>query len=331
MLMHSIESSFPCNFALPHHPESVPERALYEKVAGCLYGMVLGDAIGEPLEGLSRQQRARKFGSIGVAVPPADIDIGEDTRLAIAVALTLQQSGLTEVGPVMEGASKYFSRYAKGEICERGSRRLLAGVPWFEAGDPSAQGCGPALRAGPIGLYYQASWEKLVSVATAMTACTHAHPSAIASGIIAAGMTKLALGDLPFCSYPAMLLTLLKDQCAEMSYLLAHAHSLAVRGSPDWDQLGRGYRGCEAVALSMYFLICSGDSFAHAVRAAANGAVHSDAVAGITGAVAGTRYGKGAIPHAWLDAILPERREVIETIARELTIAMQGCTNGVSG
>ena len=81
------------------------------------------------------------------------------------------------------------------------------------------------------------------------------------------------------------------------------------------EQLGQGWTGEEALAISL-FCALKAEDFAHGVLLAVNHGGDSDSTGSITGNILGLMNGEASLPQAWLDRL--ELREVIADMADAL-------------
>jgi len=294
----------------------------YSRARGILYGSVLGDSIGEPVEKLSLSQIRRKFGPAGIRGPIGCAPIESDSIMTVAVAEALVESGRSSLSTLMDSVARHFCANAFGDVCRRGSTRLAAGHSWQTSGDREAQGCGSTLRAGPIGFYFQNDERRLREVAHAIGICTHAHPSADAACIGLAYMVKLALDGVLPREYPRRAIRFLAGVTPEFSERMLLVERLARRPAEaaHISQIGQGHRGIEALSLALYFLIRHPASFGDAVCAAANNSGHSDAVASIAGTLAGAYNGVGGLPRPWFRALPLDDKRRLNRLGKFLTL-----------
>ena len=170
---------------LPHKPESAQIQDLYR---GCLLGGAVGDALGAPVEFMSRDQILRTFGPDGIEdYAPAFSKLGaitDDTQMTLFTAEGLMRGwvrgnlrGLCHMPSVMALAyqrwlhtqgerhrlhadclngwliehRELFARRAPGLTC----LSSLKGMQ--HAGDVAkndSKGCGGVMRVAPIGMFY---------------------------------------------------------------------------------------------------------------------------------------------------------------------------------
>ena len=187
-------------------PIPEPSVALRDRYRGCLVGGAIGDALGRPVEGRSRQRVAEMFpdglrdfqpwrgwrsGPVG--------KFTDDTQLTIVVAEWLRDTG---DGPL--SADDLGERVAEWGLTGRGigaaTREALwnyeRGLPWWRAGAESA-GNGGAMRAAPFGLRFAGLPDNLRHAAALGTAPTHADATAVASAVVQAAAVNQCLAASP--------------------------------------------------------------------------------------------------------------------------------------
>src|SRR6266436_9010752 len=81
----------------------------------------------------------------------------------------------------------------RGMATDSAARRLIAGVPWEEAGTPAPHaGNGTAMRAAPVGLLFGDDPEQMLRVACDQGRITHRDPRCSAGSVAIAGAVALA-------------------------------------------------------------------------------------------------------------------------------------------
>jgi len=143
------------------------------RVAGCVLGAAIGDALGHPVEFLGSLEAIRRvYGPEGVTgfvlfwsdgagryAPYTD-----DTQMAEVVLRCLLAGREADEGldATMARIGSGFAAWvdtplgghrAPGNACIRGARELAHGRAW-NGGDPDAGGCGSVMRAYPFGLLF---------------------------------------------------------------------------------------------------------------------------------------------------------------------------------
>ena len=152
-------------------------------------GVAIGDALGRPAEGRSRERVQERFGVLRDFVPwrgwmggPRGT-ITDDTQMTICLA----ESIVANAGLVPEDLAGRFADWVdygrgKGHACTEACLNLQAGMPWWEAGVVSA-GNGAAMRSAPIGLAHPRSPNGIRRDGALSALITHADPMAVVSAV----------------------------------------------------------------------------------------------------------------------------------------------------
>jgi ADP-ribosylglycohydrolase len=207
-------------------PESPPDRL--DRIRGCLLGGAVDDALGAPVEFMSRAQICATFGSEGITnFAPAfgrEGAITDDTQMTLFTAEGLMRAhnrmiskGICSVPDVVwfayqrwlhtqgePAANDYgldgwlievpelHSRRAPGNTC---LSALAGGIPG-RLNEPinDSKGCGGVMRTAPVGLLTP---NDPFDDGCALAALTHGHPSGyLAAGYISSVIAKV-LGGTP--------------------------------------------------------------------------------------------------------------------------------------
>lgn len=306
---------------------------LRERIRGSLLGLAVGDALGHPTEFVPSLGAIRaRWGARGVVGfvaagrhPPGTFT--DDTQMALCVARALCRAGRRSLDDLMAAMSEEFVAWvvspandrAPGGTCLTGCYALQRGVPWREAGVKGSKGCGAAMRAAPVGLYFLDDPAALVRVSAAQSALTHAHPTGVASGVAAAAAVAWAArgGD------PSGLVEAVRDAVLRIDATLlvdvgCDARLVAALGVREMLEaldrteamrkvehedvcalLGGAWVGEEAVACALWCVLKGGDDFASVVLRGANSGGDSDSIACIAGSIAGAALGPESIPVVW--------------------------------
>ena len=180
---------------------------IVDRFRGSIIGLAIGDAIGHPTEFISSVARIKaKYGERGVQgfEPSGTHKAGtftDDTQMTISVARALVRAGHRDLDGLMTLLGEEFVAWsehpsnnrAPGGTCLAGCRKLRQGATWRDAGIKESKGCGSAMRAAPVGLFFYDDDDKMVQVAAAQSALTHSHPTGIASSVAAAAPVAWAL------------------------------------------------------------------------------------------------------------------------------------------
>lgn len=269
---------------------------------GAFIGLVIGDAMGAPLEGLP----PRPFpvtemigGGIHNVLPGEYTD---DTMQASALAETLLQCGGFDPDDFAERLIRVYR--ARPEFFGPTSRTVLdliaGGVSTEDAAKMAheAQGGsrsnGSVMRGIPVGIFYPPAEVHEASLAASRV--THVDPAA---GEASAFVNRMVSG-----------------MCRGEGMDTAFGQALAACRDPELRSLLEDYRAyppepsldavlCTHCAVSVFM---DAPSFRDAVIAAVNLGGDADTVGAVAGGLAGARFGYGAIPGSWLDALRDRER-----------------------
>ena len=176
----------------PHNnPESAADPS--DRVAGCLVGLAVGDALGAPLEFFSRQEVRRRFPhGLREMIASRVWEKGEytdDTQMALLVAESL----LENKDFIASDLAKRFQDWAKTAKDVGIQTRAVVNITGY-LDDPercalrynsyhpdSSAGNGALMRCAPIALFCLNSFEKLVEMSRASARLTHSDPRAQSS------------------------------------------------------------------------------------------------------------------------------------------------------
>jgi poly(ADP-ribose) glycohydrolase ARH3 len=121
----------------------------------------------------------------------------DDSQLARELIVSYAELGRFEPS---DYARKIRSIFRENRIVGRGlatdaaARRLMADVPWEEAGTPSPQaGNRTAMRAGPVGLLFGDDPEQMIQIAHGQGRITHKDLRCSAGSVAIAGAVALAV------------------------------------------------------------------------------------------------------------------------------------------
>lgn len=283
------------------------------RTRGVMYGLAIGDALGAPTEFMPLPAIKAQYGEEGIQDLPDPALYTDDTQMSIAIAEALIQAGNQDIESIMEAVKEEFIKWrhspdnnrAPGNTCLRGIENLERGVHWTKSGIARSKGCGSAMRAAPIGHFYQHEPDKLREVAHATGICTHGHLTADAACIGSAYLVKLALDGTPPREMIKELLKFTQGISDEWDSAIRK-----LEGCLDWGDeeealqyLGEGWVGEEAVALALYCFLRYPDSYGRTIIRGANTNGDSDSIACIAGAISGAYVGINAIPEPWVKRI----------------------------
>lgn len=298
-----------------------------DKFVGCLLGVAIGDALGFPVERFSLAQIRQHYGPEGVRdfasggrYPPGTYS--DDTQLTLATARALLQAADGSVDQIAEAlALEYLAWYRSPEAARGPGMTTLAacanlarGIHWSQSGIKESKGCGAAMRATPIGLCFHSDREKLIAVARASSAITHAHPTGIAATVLNAYAVARLLEGVAPDDLLHELRTMASGASGELTAALDIVQSTA-RQEPAtvFARIGETGSAEEVFASALFCFLRSPGDFRTTVLTAANSNGDSDSIAAMAGGLSGTYNGVQGIPVPWVQAV--ENHKGTEQIA----------------
>lgn len=294
-------------------------KDLRNRIAGALYGVAIGDALGAPLEFMSSEEISKKHGRVtemigGGWLNVAPGEITDDTQMTLAVAegiIANPDDSIQEIG-------SRFIEWAKsgpkdiGGTCSMSIHGAAArshhGAPdeekWFEASKYTSEvnggrsgGNGALMRTVYPGLYYEGL---LMAVETA--------------GAIAQ-MTHWDKKSNEACYlYTEMIHSIIEVNNDDGAWW--HADRI-LKGSEYKLQPSKGVGPTGYVVDSFKCALHSlavTKTFEDAIIEAANLGGDADTIAAITGGLAGAIYGYNNVPQRWIQTLDPETRAQIDRL-----------------
>jgi ADP-ribosyl-[dinitrogen reductase] hydrolase len=302
-----------------------------DKAQGALLGGAIGDALGRAVEGRPRHVVRERYGVVrdfqrwrGWQGGPVGT-ITDDTQLTMVVAEALV-AGRGRIDPD-DLARRFVDWLPHGRGVGHATRsavtRLQRGVPWHEAGEPSA-GNGAAMRAGPLGIVHRHDLDALRRDAALSALVTHRHPMAVSSTIAQAFAAAWCLhrapgavagaaagADVAGALLPALATVLadvhdpgaperrhgtgpervcLRDRILEVGAMLH------LDADDAFDRLWNGAFVLESLPAAMWCFLASPGDFEQVVVTAVNQGRDADTVAAMAGTLAGAYAGARALP-----------------------------------
>ncbi|MBN2058134.1 MAG: ADP-ribosylglycohydrolase family protein [Candidatus Saganbacteria bacterium] len=289
---------------------------------GCLLGGAVGDALGAPVEAMSREQITARLGKwvdryITTSRHPR-ISLGQwtdDTALSLATAESIVEQNGLDVNQVRLSLMTMFNGQPDRGYGQT-TRRALDPMSRPAKARPSN---GAAMRIHPVGLYHYWSMESLLDSVVEVSRITHQHQDAIDAAVaVAFAVAKAARGELK----PAELLeetiaflpphSNMGEKLREVEDLLF----MQVRTEDGLEQLGTRPLALETVGSAFYAFLRTPDDFYQSLIAAVNAGGDTDTVGSITGAISGCYNGIEKIPSRWLNHL--EARGLIDEISQRL-------------
>jgi ADP-ribosyl-[dinitrogen reductase] hydrolase len=283
-----------------------------EQVTGCLVGLAVGDALGAPLEFLSRQQVRKRYPEGLRDLIDSHLwkkgEYTDDTQMALLIADSLlegkglQASDLAQRFQTWATTAKDVGIQTRAVVNTVGYVQDPEGCSsrYHAAHPDSSAGNGALMRCAPVALFCLDSLDRMVEVSRATARITHYDPKAQSSCVILNAWIQAAIRRG------------IRDSRAEAIALANENerpawHRLAqIETCKEDDIKSSGYTVHTLEAAAWSFLTT--ESFEDAVIRAANLGDDADTVAAVCGALAGAYYGYSAIPDRWRDRLQDEAR-----------------------
>jgi len=314
----------------------------YQRLAGCLLGTAIGDALGLASEGLSPQRQARLFPATERyhLLPFGRGMCSDDTEHAIMVAQSLVHTcGYTKA---FGNADDFRADLAWrmrwwllglpagiGMATLKGILKLWVFIPPRWQGAFSA-GNAPAMRSALIGVFWADEMPVLRMHVEASSRLTHADPKAAQGALavaVAASLSSRSAGIVDADAYARQMTSLLGADGAELAALVERVAESIRAGQSTQDfavslGLAQGVTGYafHSVPVALHAWLAHPGDFRAAVLAAIRCGGDTDTVAAITGAIAGAGCGREALPAEWLSYLAEWPRNVawMDRLARAL-------------
>ncbi|MBU1747120.1 MAG: ADP-ribosylglycohydrolase family protein [Chloroflexi bacterium] len=313
-------------------PPPLADSFTFDRIAGMLLGLAIGDSLGNTTEGLLPTERRQAHGLIRDYLPnryaggrPVGLP-SDDTQMAF---WTLEQL-LADGELIPDHLAQRFCAQPIFGIGHTVQRFIHAyqdeGQPWYRAGQPSA-GNGALMRIAPVLIPHLRQPSPALWADTALAALvTHNDAASTASclALVRILWEALSMTQAPapawwldtFCAtvaqlegetryqprrsaihYEGPLWQFTQDQVQE-----AWARDLTVVAACDsW------YSGAyllETVPSVLYILCRHAEDPEMALVRAVNDTKDNDTIAAIVGAVVGALHGAAALPRRWVDGLL---------------------------
>jgi len=296
------------------------------KVRSVIVGGAIGDALGVPVEFMSRKELAitpvqemRGFGTHNQ--PPGTWS--DDTSMTLCLLESISRRQKIDYDDIMNNFANWLTKTAftaahetfdVGIATQEAIARYLQGTKPLACGGKGEydNGNGSLMRLSPLALFFCQQQVKntadILLEAHRLSALTHGHPrSQMACGIYTLILMNLLTGS----SIPAAVENGLKrahdfyrnnSACqAEIPAFKRLWHLEALQDLPNAAIRSSGYvvDTLEAVI----WCLLNTASYAECVLKAVNLGDDTDTIGAITGGLAGAAYGFASIPPTWLDAL----------------------------
>lgn len=277
------------------------------RVRTVLDGLSVGDAFGQQFFAAY----VRDMHLPNRKLPYAPWKYTDDTAMALAIVETLDQLGTVDQDELAKNfAIRYRAEPDRGygagavrllrELNDGGDWRVLSRSLFYGEG---SYGNGAAMRAAPIGAYFQDDLNLVVKEATRAAEITHAHPDGIAGGV-AIAVAAAAASQLPKDS-PQELLSMVcnftppgavRDAIARASKISLEEWEHTVAG-----ELGNGSQlsAVDTVPFCLWCAAANLRNFPKAMWAAVQVDGDRDTNCAIIGGIVAAAVGSAGIPDEW--------------------------------
>ena len=286
-----------------------------ERFRGCLVGLAVGDALGAPVEGLSRAEIEAQHGRVTDMLGGGWLGLQpgvwtDDTGMMLCIARSIVEKG----GFDPEDTAYKFLEWFDADPVDVGQTTWVAmealsiEVPWNDAGRMAharlgglSAGNGSIMRCAPIGLLDAANEQQLVRDSLDSSVITHWDPRACWGAVAVNLAVAHALEHGKERLLDDIVTKIEQPDVRKAVTTVAHM-------------------GIEDVVPSTFVLdtlqaalwcFLNADSFEEALVDAVNLGGDADTVGAVCGSMAGACYGLEAIPQRWREP-LACRSEILE-------------------
>jgi ADP-ribosyl-[dinitrogen reductase] hydrolase len=291
-----------------------------DRFLGALLGMAIGDALGMPISGWSRNQIIERFSKVDGYHPRtladgAEVKAGEFTDES-EIALCIVESLTTNLGNLdvdnigarllflARGESRRWMTADTLEAIDLAETTMNFQVPLDEDGPATGD---VAARGVPIGLLHASGTfrpESLREDAELVTRLTHGSPAAIAgTTAVAYGVQLAARGEAPAKDWAGMTADFLgTGELSERLRLVSGILQLDIEPERAFEELGTDATTPASVA-SAFYAAMIGSSFQESVFLAVNAGGATDTRGAIAGVLFGSAVGANGIPQRLIDGL----------------------------
>ena len=317
-------------------PSPLPADA-WDRVAGMLLGLAIGDSLGNPAEGLTADLRRQHFGEIRdylFKIPGRDSGAGvpsDDSQLAFWTLEHLLEEGRLE-------PEKLARKFAASHIFGMGHTVFTflihfhdEGRPWYESG-PESAGNGALMRIAPVLVgHVREPTSQLWSDVALASMMTH-NDAASTSACIAfvhIYWQLLLTGETPQPEWWwKTYVEVARELEGETSYQTRRPgldyggslwrfvqEQLPIAWDEAWtieEASERWYSGAyllETVPIVLYILACHAGDPEEAIVRAVNDTMDNDTAGAIVGAAVGALHGRSRLPNRWISGLVGRTRE----------------------
>jgi ADP-ribosyl-[dinitrogen reductase] hydrolase len=288
---------------------STGAAGIVDRARAALLGVAVGDALGATTEFMTPAEIRERYGVLREIVGGGWLKLSpgqvtDDTEMTLCVARGIVRSKRWNLRSIADRFARWLSGGPAdvGATCRRGIEEYMDKGRLKAPPDERGAGNGAAMRVAPVALYTLGDEEFLSRLAVEQAHITHHHPLSDAACVSVGTMIQRGLLGMP------------------LPVLRAAAEELAAR-HPEFGF--EGYDGESSAYVvdtlrTVFDAFFSTDTFEDCVVKTVNRGGDADTTGSIAGAIAGARYGFDAIPRGWLQALDPDLREELSSLAEAL-------------
>ncbi|AEH06583.1 ADP-ribosylglycohydrolase family protein [Methanothermococcus okinawensis] len=294
------------------------------KVLGCVLGTAIGDALGMPAEGMTKNEIISNYGRIEEYLPPKNHfknilnagDYTDDTEQTICLIRSITKEGFDKNLFVKELIKWYKNNpIGIGPTSKKAIEKLING----DYSGIDSKTCGAAMRISPLGIFYYDNPKMLKEAIIEASKITHNNSEAIAGALTVGFLVSWCLNNSSYnnnininnssessktflYNHPKNFISELVKFIRDISEVFAEKILLIkkIRTLDEgYELFGTGMDAIECVpsAILTFYLT---DDFKTGMINAINAGGDTDSLGSIYGAIAGTYYGINHIPEKWV-------------------------------
>jgi ADP-ribosyl-[dinitrogen reductase] hydrolase len=289
----------------------VSERrvAIGDRYRGVMLGLACGDALGGPVEFMSRTAIVNAYpngvtefvGGGWLHLAPGEVT--DDTQQALILARALTADGLN-MDQFAAGLMEWYHRRPKdiGNTTRAALAALAAGTPPLEAGEVavaergvrSTASNGGVMRCAPVALRFRNDPDRLVTASRDSARVTHAEERAVLATVaVNQGIAHLLNGG-SVADAPAAAVAGIDHEGIRQRVLGG--------GTRKREDLKAGGFVLETIESAFWALVTGSDARDVIERGVALGE-DADSTGAVAGAMAGAAYGASALPTSWTSSV----------------------------
>src|SRR3972149_821905 len=305
-----------------------------EKIMGAIFGAAVGDAVGAPIEFLSREEVQRIYGEEIKHFLKAEkynqklrLTVGhitDDSTMGLSFLQSYVENGFLDMSAVGRIWGEEARKIDGGESPNIGfagrslwdMRKLYLGCNWRVSGHGSASGCGAAMRA--FALPFISPSSELVQNTEDSAIMTHNSPRGIASALVVVEAIKYLLQQTKL--EPSTFLDHITKKIEKLDPELADKlrklnEYLEVPTLKGLNVIGTRGEAIDTVPAALYCFLKSSQKFVSTLPSAINVDGDSDSIGSIACALSGAYNGVQAIPNHILEGLYV--RNDIDTLLKK--------------